>query len=167
MARCARSSVDYEPARGNYTVWRFDRAAQGDDRVSLGVVTRGHLMATSRQFVALGDGQLLLAADGAAHSASTVAGELPSAGGDAYEMWACSTSDAYSPSDALPCHPVATQMVSVGRTHAPSAVLLATARARARPRASHRRAADGAPTLAQVCVQLVMRAGRRCRGRRL
>ena len=100
--------VDYEPQRGNYTVWRLKRDAMGQEDVVASVATRGHLMATSKQFVSLSSsGLLLLASDGAAGSAASVSGDPPGAGGDSYAVWRCSVDDAaYAPSAALPCTPV-------------------------------------------------------------
>ena len=110
--------VDYEPLRGNYSVWRLKRDAQGVEPVVGSIATRGHLMATAKQFVSLpSHGLLLLASDGATLSAASVAGDPPGGAGDGYAVWRCSADDgAYSPLAALPCTPVG-QADGLGHPH--------------------------------------------------
>ena len=84
--------LDYEPARGNYSVWRLQRGAQGGaSPLSAAPASNGHLMATSRTFVGLGGGVLLVAGGAAA----------------AYQMWDCAIDErSYSLGSSLPCRPV-------------------------------------------------------------
>ena len=97
--------VDYEPARGNYTLWTVRRGAQADEDLRGAAVTHGHLMATSKAFVTLGDGLLMLASDETAPSGG--GGARDTFGDGSYAMWRCSTSAAdYSPHAALPCTPI-------------------------------------------------------------
>ena len=94
--------LDYEPARGNYSVWRLQRGAVGGaSPLSAAPASNGHLMATSRTFVGLGGGVLLVAG-----GAST-----------AYQVWDCATDEAaYGLGRALPCRPVG-QAEGVSQPH--------------------------------------------------
>ena len=129
--------VDYEPARGNYSIVNINRAAQAGEDPKGAIATRGHLMATSKAFVSLGEGMLMLASDGIASAGvrsadgpgGTPPGGIapgaaatatpPDAFGDgAYAMWSCSHDSAeYSPHSALPCRPVG-HADGLGRPHA-------------------------------------------------
>ena len=147
--------IDYEPARGNYSIVNINRAAQAGEDPKGAIATRGHLMATSKAFVSLGEGMLMLASDGIASAGvrsadgpgGTPPGGIapgaaatatpPDAFGDgAYAMWSCSHDSAeYCHTRRCPAVLSATPMASAGRTHAPPAAPPATARARPRARA--------------------------------
>ena len=111
--------IDYEPARGNYSIWTLNRAAQANEDPRSAIQTVGHLMATSKSFVGLGDGLLMLASTTSASSPVSVGAgvSLDSFGDGAYAMWSCSgDAKAYKPYSTLPCRPVG-QAEGLGRPH--------------------------------------------------
>ena len=107
--------VDYEPARGNYTLWTLNRGAQAEEDPREHVAMVGHLMATSKAFVSLGDGLMMLASTSENTNPPTTVKALDSFGDGAYAMWVCSK-DVGAYTGALPCRPVG-HADGLGRPH--------------------------------------------------